>query len=416
MKVLHTADWHVGKEWRGVDRTPDLMDHVIPEIIDIAVQEQVGLVVIAGDILDGFGHASLELCTMLLRRPIKRLLQAGVHVALIPGNHDNMPLFRLMEAALNISPLSEQAQLVIFTEPGLRYFDNVQVLGMPYLAARHFRRWLASQNISFPIEADLQNQTLSVQYERVLQTIKETKLNSREPAILIGHFSVSGSKLSLEDDEDQRGYAGYETSYARDLVISREALLNNDQTPQYNALGHMHLGQTVPETVVPTYYAGAPDRFERGEEEYQPRVLLVDLPDKGNVEVTPILLSKTTPFINEVIADRIELEALADSLGKEAAWRVLGDLTIKVEDIADYPPLRDEAYDFFPRLKKANTVRPETPESGTPIKFETTTDYAQIANPEVVFDEYFSSSFSEEQIPNLQKALDTILGELKDEN
>jgi len=416
MRILHTADWHVGKEWRGVDRTPDLRDHVIPEIIDIALQERVGLVVIAGDILDGFGRASLNLCAMLLRRPIRRLLEAGVHVALIPGNHDSRPLFRLLEAALNISLLSGRGQFAIFTEPGLRYFDKVQVIGMPYLAAHHFRQLLASQSITFPMEADLQNQTLSVQYERVLQAIKETKLDGREPAILIGHFSVSGSKLQLEDNDDQRSYAGYETSYARDLVISREALLNSDQTPQYNALGHIHLGQSVPETVVPTYYAGVPDRLERSEEKYQPRVLLVDLPDKGKVEVTPVLLSNTTPFINETISNRTGLRALADSFGKEASKRALGDLIIKVEDIVDYSSLRDEAYELFPRLREANTVRPETPESKMPIKFEATTDYAQIANPTAVFDEFFSSSFSEEQKPRLQKALDTILRELEDEN
>lgn len=415
MKILHTADWHVGKEWRGVDRTPDLRDHVIPEIVDIALQERVGLVVVAGDILDGFGRASLNLCAMLLQRSIRRLLEAGVHVVLIPGNHDSRPLFRLLEAALDISPLSGQGQLVILTEPGLRCFDNVQVIGMPYLAAHHFRHLLASQSITFPMEADLQNQTLSVQYERVLQAIKETKLDGRKPAILLGHFSVSGSKLRLEGD-DQGAYAGYETSYARDLVVSREALLNSDQIPQYNALGHIHLGQSVPETVVPTYYAGAPDRFERSEDKYQPRVLLVALPDKGKVEVTPILLSNATPFINETISYKSELRALADRLGKEASRRALGDLIIKVEDIADYLSLRDEAYELFPRLREANTVRPETPESRMPIKFETTADYAQIVNPRATFDEFFAKSFSEEQTPHLQKALDAILRELEDEN
>lgn len=414
MRILHTADWHVGKQWRGVDRTPDLRDHVIPEIIDIALQEQAGLVVIAGDILDGFGRASLNLCAMLLRRPIRRLLEAGVHVALIPGNHDSRPLFRLLEAALNVNPLSGQGQLVIFTEPGLRHFDEVQVIGMPYLTVHHFRQLLASQRITFPMEADLQNQTLSVQYERVLQAIKETQLDSREPAVLIGHFSVSGSKL--QSDDDQRGYAGYETSYARDLVISREALLNSDQTPQYNALGHMHLGQSVPETVVPTHYAGVPDRFERSEEEYQPRVLLVDLPDKGKVKVAPVALSSTTPFISKTISNRSALRAFADSLGKEAAKRALGDLIIKVEDIAEYASIRDEAYQYFPRLREANTVRPETPESKTPIKFEATVDYVQIANPRAVFDDFFCRTFSQEQTTRLQKALDAILRELADEN
>jgi DNA repair exonuclease SbcCD nuclease subunit len=199
-------------------------------------------------------------------------------------------------------------------------------------------------------------------------------------------------------------------------MISRTALLNSDQIPQYNALGHMHRGQCVPETVAPTYYAGAPDRFERGEEEYEPSILLVNLPDRGVVEVDSMPLKETTPFISKVIGDRNELVALADSLGETASARALGDLVIRVDDIADYPPLRDEAYQFFPRLKEANTVRPEEPESAMPVKFETTADYAQVSNPRMVFDEFFSGGFSEDQVPHLQRALDTILGELTDEN
>jgi len=416
MRVLHTADWHVGKEWRGVDRTPDLTEYVIPEIVDIALRERVELAVIAGDILDGFGRSSLDLCAKLLRKPIKRLLEADVHVALIPGNHDSRPLFRLLEAALDINPLSERAQLVIFTEPGLHRFGPVQVIGIPYLAAHHFRQILTKQNISLPLEADLQNQTLSVQYESVLRAVKQTKLDGRRPALLIGHFSVSGSRLRDDNGDEPKSYAGFETSYARDLVISREALLSSDQVPQYNALGHMHLGQSVPETVVPTYYAGAPDRFERGEERYEPRVLLADLPEEGAVEVVSIPLKAATPFIDEVISDRDELRALSDRVGKSLSARVLGDLVIKVDDIVDYPSLRDEAYDLFPRLREANTVRPEAPGSALPVKFETTSDYAQIAEPRAVFDEFLTSGFSEEQIPHLQKALDTILGELTDEN
>ncbi len=415
MKILHTADWHVGKEWHGVDRIPDLRDHVIPEIVDIALQEGVGLVAIAGDVLDGFGRESLDLCTMLLRSPMRRMLEAGVHVALVPGNHDSWPLFRLLSAALDINPLSESAKLLIFNKPDLCYVDGVQVLGMPYLKAHSFGRWFATRKIDYPLKADLQNQTLSTQYEAVLRAIKQKKLNSHEPALLIGHFAVSGSRLQPEQRDTKEDYAGYETSYARDLVISREALLNSDQTPQYNALGHMHRGQSVPETVVPTHYAGAPERFERGEESYEPRVLLVDLPHSGPVDVEVYPLGQATPFIREEVRNASELRALSDRLGHESSRRVLGDLVIKVEDIKDYPSIRDEAYDLFPRLKEANTVRPEMPESAAPVKFETTSDYTQVANPRAVFDEYFSG-FSEEEVPFLETALDTILAELDHED
>jgi exonuclease SbcD len=415
MRILHTADWHFGKEWHGIDRTPDLRDHVIPEIVDIALHHQVGLVVVAGDILEGFGRDSLNLCSLLLRQPIKRLLDADVHVALVPGNHDNRPLFRLLEAALNINPLSEHARLVIFTEPSTHRFDSLQVLGMPYLTLQSFSTWLAEHRMSVPVEGDLQNQALSSLIERTILALKERTLTGLGPALLIGHFAVSGSSFAPEGQDDDRAYAGFETSYARDLFINRDALLNNDQIPQYNALGHMHRGQQVPETVVPTYYAGAPDRFDRGERDYQPRVLLVDLPDRGSVKVVSVPIQSATPFVNEVISGRTELLALADRLGPELSRRVLGDLIIKVDEITEYSALRDEAYDLFPRLKEANTIRPDAPESSPSPKFEASPDYDRIANPGVVFNEYFAT-LPEEDRPYLSGALDTILQELSDED
>lgn len=415
MKILHTADWHFGKEWHGVDRTLDLRDHVIPEIVDIALRHQVQLVVVAGDILEGFGRESLNLCSLLLRQPIRRLLETGVHVALIPGNHDNMPLFRLLEAALSVNPLSATAQLVIFTKPGIHRFDRLQVLGMPYLNLRNFATLLADQRVSVPGQGDLQNQTLSSLFEQAIKAIIERDLTGRSPALLIGHFAVSGSSYTPEGHGDDRAYAGFETSYARDLAINRDALLNSDQVPQYNALGHMHLGQQVHETVVPTYYAGAPDRFDRGERGYQPHVLVVDLPERGRVEVVPVPIQTATPFVSEAISSGAELQALADRLGAQLSRRVLGDLIIKVGDIADYAPLRDQAYDLFPRLKEANTVRPDAPESSPLPKFEASPDYSRIADHSTVFNEFFAT-FVEEDRPHLSKALETILQELSDED
>jgi DNA repair exonuclease SbcCD nuclease subunit len=134
MRILHTADWHIGKAWKGVDRLPDLMDHIIPEIIGIALGEKVNLLIIAGDIFDGFDRKSLDLCTKLLREPLKTLLTAGVHVAMIPGNHDNWPMFQLLDAALKINPVSDKAQLLIFTSPMVYPLNEVQIMGMPYLA------------------------------------------------------------------------------------------------------------------------------------------------------------------------------------------------------------------------------------------------------------------------------------------
>ncbi|MHB9032503.1 MAG: metallophosphoesterase family protein [Anaerolineae bacterium] len=414
MKILHTADWHLGKEWRGVDRTPDLENYVIPEIVDIALQNKVRLFVIAGDIFEGLNRDSLRQCASLLRRPFRALLEAGVHIALIPGNHDNLPLFRLLEAALDINPLSANARLVIFTEPSAQRFDGLQVLGVPYLTLASFRGWFAGQNAALPVESDLQNKTLTDLYERTIRSLKRNNLAPGAPALLVGHFAVSGASLRPGEDASERGYAGFETSYARDLSVNCEALLNNSQVPQYNALGHMHRGQKIPATSAPTLYSGAPDRFDRGEIDYQPSVLVVDLPDHGRAETTRVPIASATPFMKQTVASREDLIALASQLGGSAR-RVLGDLVISVSDLAAYPPLRDEAYELFPRLKQANTVRPQALNTSALEKFETSSDYTRVADYRAVFNEFFDT-YSGEERTALARALGKIQEELKDED
>ncbi|MEM7276275.1 MAG: exonuclease subunit SbcD, partial [Actinomycetota bacterium] len=48
MKLLHTADWHVGKAIRGHSRA-DEHRAVLAEIVDIAADEAVDLIIVAGD-------------------------------------------------------------------------------------------------------------------------------------------------------------------------------------------------------------------------------------------------------------------------------------------------------------------------------------------------------------------------------
>ncbi|MGZ4148529.1 MAG: metallophosphoesterase, partial [Actinomycetota bacterium] len=48
MRILHTADWHVGKSIKGLSR---LAEHeaVLADIVRIADAERVDIVVVAGD-------------------------------------------------------------------------------------------------------------------------------------------------------------------------------------------------------------------------------------------------------------------------------------------------------------------------------------------------------------------------------
>ena len=56
MKILHTSDWHVGKRLMGRERLSEQAE-VLDEIAQICDDEQIELVLIAGDIFDKIGRA-----------------------------------------------------------------------------------------------------------------------------------------------------------------------------------------------------------------------------------------------------------------------------------------------------------------------------------------------------------------------
>ena len=69
MRILHTADWHIGKRLYGVDRMAESAA-VLAEVRDVAAAEGVDAVLVAGDLLDRrlIDPASLGACLAPCRR------------------------------------------------------------------------------------------------------------------------------------------------------------------------------------------------------------------------------------------------------------------------------------------------------------------------------------------------------------
>jgi len=87
MKILHTADWHLGKH---LDDFPRLEEQqaVLQEICEIAEREAADVVLVAGDLFDTF-NPSTE-AVELFYRTLKRLTADGRRpVVAIAGNHDS---------------------------------------------------------------------------------------------------------------------------------------------------------------------------------------------------------------------------------------------------------------------------------------------------------------------------------------
>ncbi len=87
MKILHTADWHIGAKTDDLDRFQEQKD-ALRQIIDIANNEKVDMVLIAGDIYDNLVPSAED--EELVYNTVAELSRGGeCAVVAIAGNHDD---------------------------------------------------------------------------------------------------------------------------------------------------------------------------------------------------------------------------------------------------------------------------------------------------------------------------------------
>lgn len=120
MKILHSADLHLGSPLRSVTardaalgaRLADAMDALLPALVDTAIAEEVDAVVLAGDVFDG-DVADVALRAGLAAN-LRRLVRAGIPVVMIRGNHDALMDFE------RYGPLGDGIHLLHREAPSVR--------------------------------------------------------------------------------------------------------------------------------------------------------------------------------------------------------------------------------------------------------------------------------------------------------
>ena len=112
IKILHTADWHLGKKLDSFSRLEEQV-LVMNEIVEIADQQQVDLVLIAGDLFDNF-NPSVE-AVELFYKTLKRLSNNGKRpVVAISGNHDSPSLIDAPD------PLARECGIILIGYPNAK--------------------------------------------------------------------------------------------------------------------------------------------------------------------------------------------------------------------------------------------------------------------------------------------------------
>ena len=89
MKILHTADLHIGKNVNGFSMIEE-QRHVLGQICDVARQQKPDAVLIAGDVYDKSvpSAEAVQLFDEFLTK-LTESIASDAHIFIISGNHDS---------------------------------------------------------------------------------------------------------------------------------------------------------------------------------------------------------------------------------------------------------------------------------------------------------------------------------------
>ncbi|MGX5686144.1 metallophosphoesterase family protein [Chryseobacterium cucumeris] len=258
MKILHTADWHLGKR---LDRFSRLEEQVLAmnEIVQMADEQNVDMVLIAGDLFDNF-NPSVE-AAELFYKTLKRLSLNGKRpVIAISGNHDSPSLINAPD------PLARECGIILIGHPKA----EIVPFGTEYFSIINSKEGfieLKIDNIPFPVRILHTPFANEIRLKEYFGENKEEEINkvlAQEWKNLADQFcdDTGVNLLTAHLYMNKRGAAILEEPEGeKPIKIGNADLIFSDSIPeqvQYTALGHLHGFQNVGTKEKPVIYSSSP--------------------------------------------------------------------------------------------------------------------------------------------------------------
>lgn len=297
MKVLHTADWHIGQFKGPVEDGVNLrsLDTVkcLEYMVEKAKEEKPDLVCISGDVFhqEQIGPVRYSDEMVTATRIIDELSKVSKFVVVMRGtpNHDGAGQFRVLTKMLE-----HNKKVAVVTTPQVISTPIADIVCIPGFDKQEFRA-------KFPgLSAEEENLTWTNHISEMVMGLRvqcsQTNIVAdMVPAILMAHYTVPGCNM-------ESGQTSFFSNF--EPVIPREAL----QTAQFDAvlLGHIHRPQML-EGLENVFYSGAINAMNFNDEgqkrgfwihEFEKKSL-----KKGHLYETPYRKFQTIKWDKEDVAE-----------------------------------------------------------------------------------------------------------------
>ncbi len=277
MRIIHTADWHLGRRFRGIDRTLEIAI-ALEQILKQAKALDVDAVLVAGDVFDVPNPTAYA--ERIAYNFFCELQAAGIPAIAIAGNHDSASRIDSIAQLLSLAGVralgkprrsADGGTITLNTKSG-----KLCVGAMPFASEQ---RLLDASSLWQSGDAERRKdyrEIVAYLLEDLTRDFRDNTVN-----FLMGHMSIDGARLAKS-----------EVAY-----YTREKYLLSSQTlppeAQYVALGHIHIHQRISETS-PAYYSGSLIQLDFGEAEPEKGFCLIEVEpgSQAKVEFKPVTCHK----------------------------------------------------------------------------------------------------------------------------
>jgi exonuclease SbcD len=316
MKLLVTADWHIGKKLHNVDLREDML-MFFDWLLETIKRERIKYFLVAGDIFDNNNPSNDS--SKIYYNFLVKLDQLDCKAIIIAGNHDSPPFIDAPKELLAAHHVT-----VIGLFPGIQNVEQIfipicnekkemvaVVAAIPFLQDR-FVRQVGEGEGAKEMEEKIK-QGMKALFSKIGLALREKYPNI--PRIGMAHLYAQGSTTNETE---------------REIQVGNQDGIASDDLDQFDflALGHIHTGQTVKTGKI--QYASSPISLGFTENRYNHKVLVLDI---VNDKIIPSEINiPKNRSLYQLKGTMDEILNQIQVLKKKYALQVLLDINIEEEE------------------------------------------------------------------------------------
>jgi exonuclease SbcD len=365
IKILHTADWHIGQLFFGYDRSYE-HQQFLNWLVDTLYKEKIDVLLISGDVFDlsNPSATAVKMFYSFLNQATKQ--SPALQIIITAGNHDSASRLESPKPLIESSNIhivglveKDEAGAIDYAKVVIPLKNNEGATCAWCIAAPFLRMG------DYPVLADCDNayvEGVAAFYKEAYEFISST-VSEDLPVIAMGHLHAQHAEVGDIDKLERPIMGGVE-------CISASAF---HESICYVALGHIHKAQRIggKEHI---RYCGSPLPMSFSEINYKHQVVVFDLENETvtNLKTMEIPLSVPLKQVPSMPGSLLEvLGALSQLPAAEGNLSIAPYLEVRVLLDGPEPGLRKQIEtviaDKYVRLAKIDARYKTASASATEI-------------------------------------------------